>query len=276
MRNEFRTDLALEAHGQLCGTATRLPGIETERELLRGLPVDLVAVTDERAAKLIGKRIGHYYTLSLPPRFERGSTDFRTAVHASAALLSRCLPKQTRSVLVAALGNPDITPDALGNLAASGILVTRHLRDTPDFASFASVALCRTGVLGTSGTESAAQIRLLCAELKPDAVLVIDALACSDAERLCRTLQFTDTGIAPGSGVGNDRPSLDGDTLGVPVVAVGYPTVMDALSSGSGDALFVTPRSIDSLVRSAARVIAYAVNVTLHGIDVEDVDALIG
>ena len=280
MVNSIRTDLASEAHGHWRASAGRLsslPGVEAEEERLFGLPVSFVGIRDPEGAAILGKRIGRYYTLTLPRRFERGSPDFTAAVRASAELLSRCLPDHPRSVLVAALGNPDITPDALGSLAASGILVTRHLRGEADFASFASVALCRTGVLGTSGIESAAHIRLLCDELRPDAVIVIDALACSDTERLCRTLQFTDAGIAPGSGIGNDRQALNSELLGVPVAAVGYPTVIDAPDHMDGaGALFLTPRGIDSLVRSAARVIGYAVNVSLHGIGIGDVDALLG
>ena len=275
-----RTDLAAEAHGHWRATAgglSSLSGVSAHEEELYGLTGSLVEIREAQAASLLHKSVGRYYTLTLPAHFDRGSPDFTSAVRAAAALLSRCLPEGTRSVLVAALGNPDITPDALGSLAASSILVTRHLRGVEDFSGFASVALCRTGVLGTSGIESAAHIRLLCDELKPDAVLVIDALACSDSERLCRTLQFTDAGISPGSGVGNDRQQLDRAVLGVPVVAIGYPTVMDAaLLSGDSPALFVTPRSIDSLVRGAARIIGYAVNVALHGIAIEDVDALLG
>ena len=279
MQYNVRTDMAAEAHGHWrasAGELSELRGVRVEEEQLCALPVSTVAITDERGAALLNKRIGRYYTLTLPKHFDRGSADFSAAVHASAALLSRCLPDHPRSVLVAALGNPDITPDALGSLAASSILVTRHLDGDAAFSSFASVSLCRTGVLGTSGIESSAHVRLLCDALHPDAVIVIDALACSESERLCRTMQFTDAGISPGSGVGNDRQALDRKLLGVPVVAVGFPTVMDAADHGGEEALFVTPRSIDSLVRHAARIIGYAVNLALHGIGIEDVDALLG
>ena len=185
------------------------------------------------------------------------------------------------TVLAAALGNPDITPDALGPLAAESILVTRHLKEQQpeDFAAFCSLALCRPGVLGTSGMESALQVKTLCAALQPDLVLVIDALAGAEADHLCRTLQITDSGIAPGSGVGNNRPAFSRESLGIPVVAVGMPTVVDAgLFGGENLAgMFVTPRSIDSLVRAAGRVIGYAVDLALHrGLTVEDVDALLG
>ena len=128
--------------------------------------------------------------------------------------------------------------------------------------------------------ESAAQVRMLCRELCPDCVIAIDALAGAEFSRLCRTVQICDAGIAPGSGVGNDREALDRDALGVPVVAVGVPTVMDA-SLLSRDpamaAMFVTPRSIDSDVRAAARLIAYGIDLALHReLSVADIDMLVG
>ena len=181
---------------------------------------------------------------------------------------------------MAALGNPDITPDALGSLAASNIIVTRHLKQQipADFAAFSSLALSRPGVLGTSGIESAQQIKLLCSRLSPDLVIVIDALAGADLDRLCRCVQVSSAGISPGSGVGNDRQSLSAETLGVPVVAIGIPTVIDAGVFGeeSLSGLFVTPRSIDTLVRSGARVIAYGINLAVHqGLGIGDIDMLV-
>ena len=183
-------------------------------------------------------------------------------------------------MLVAALGNPDITPDALGSLAAGSILVTRHLKKSgsPGFEGFFSLALCRPGVLGTSGIETASQVSVLCRELAPSFVIAIDALAGTEADRLGRAVQVSDAGISPGSGVGNDRQELSKNSLGVPVVSIGVPTVIDAGLFG-GDALsgmFVTPRSIDSLVRSGARVIGYAVNMAVHHLSIADIDALVG
>ena len=203
---------------------------------------------------------------------------FADCVHAAAELLSRCAETRPQSALVAALGNPDITPDALGSLTAGYTLVTRHMKEKlpRDFAAFSSLALCRTGVLGTSGIESAAHIRLLADSLHPELVIVVDALAGAESERLCRTVQFTNTGISPGSGVGNDRDELSEKSLGVPVVAVGMPTVIDAGRLGSGmGGMFVTPRNIDAVVRAAAKIIGYAINVAVHDICVEDIDMLL-
>ena len=279
-----RTDLASEAHALRCADAAAVqPGINAGLETLHGLQVTAVEITDEGGAQLLGKPVGRYYTLELPGRFARGTELFPEAAAAIAELIARCLPdKAPESVLIAALGNPDITPDALGSLAASDILVTRHLkeRQAEDFQPFAATALCRTGVLGTTGVESALQIRMLCRELRPDCVIAVDALAGADFTRLCRTVQICDTGIAPGSGVGNDREALDSSYLGAPVIAVGVPTVMDAALLSQDPAMaamFVTPRSIDSDVRMAARLIAYGINLALHrDLSVSDIDMLVG
>ena len=281
MSDYARTDLAAEARRLISGGDPALPGVSFRQETLCGLPLETLELEAGEGARRLGKPPGHYYTLLLPEHLGRGEGDFARCVRAAAELIGRCLPERTGRVLVAALGNPDITPDALGSLAAESILVTRHLKETQpeDFAAFCSLALCRPGVLGTSGMESALQVKTLCAALQPDLVLVIDALAGAEADHLCRTLQVTDSGIAPGSGVGNNRPAFSRESLGVPVVAVGMPTVVDAgLFGGENLAgMFVTPRSIDSLVRAAGRVIGYAVDLALHrGLTVEDVDALLG
>ena len=195
-------------------------------------------------------------------------------------ILTGFLPEDMpRSALVAALGNPDVTPDAVGPLAAQSVLVSRHLVRDPLFRSLCPTALCRTGVLAMTGMESAFQIRTLCSALHPDCVVVVDALAGSDPGGLCRSVQVSDAGIAPGSGVGNDREAIDRQLLGVPVVSVGVPTVTDASSlvQGSGlDTLFVTPRYIDSSVRQLGRLLGYGINAALTpGLSVEDMELLL-
>ena len=284
MTRSARTDLAAEAQRlwQQAERAASLPeGVQLKTETLHGLPVQAVHIESEAGSRALGKPRGRYYSLALPQRSGRGSEDFAPCVLAMRELIGRCLGRQPETVLVAALGNPDITPDALGNLAAGNLLVTRHLKqqEPETFRAFASVALCRPGVLGTSGLESAAQVALLCRELRPELVVVIDALAGCEPESLCRTVQISDAGLAPGSGVGNDRPELSRASLGTAVLSVGVPTVIDAgFFGGEGLAqMFVTPRSIDSLVRDAARVIAYGLNLALHpGLTIADVDGLTG
>ena len=147
-----------------------------------------------------------------------------------------------------------------------------------------------SGVLGTTGIESSDLVRAVVQRLRPDAVIVIDALASREPRRLCRTVQLSDTGIVPGSGVGNARQAISREVLGVPVIAVGVPTVVDAatltldLAAGAGADLgsadfgeagnmIVTPRDIDKYVRDAAKLIGYGLNLALHeGLTVEDVD----
>lgn len=282
MLYQGRTDIATESFRQLEGSAGQLTekqGVIASQERLHGLELMAVDIINETGAQTLGKPVGKYFTLDLPQRFERGAEQFEAAAQAVGDLIQRCWQGHER-VLVAALGNPDITPDALGSLAASQIIVTRHLKQQApaDFAAFSSLALCRPGVLGTSGIESSQQVRLLCSHLSPDLVIVIDALAGADLDRLCRCVQISTAGISPGSGVGNDRQELSLQTLGVPVIAMGIPTVIDAGNFGedSLSGLFVTPRSIDAQVRSGARVIAYGINLAVHsGLGIGDIDLLV-
>ena len=276
-----RTDMASEAHRDY-KKGKALPGVSAKEETLNGFPLYSVEIINEDGAQALRKPVGKYDTLEPERFFERGSDSFAPAAHAVAQLIKNCFDGLTpSSVLVAALGNPDITPDALGPLTASHLIVTRHLKHSGDpiFSSFHSLALCRTGVLGTSGIESALHIKTLCALLKPELVIAVDALAGSDPDRLCRTIQVNSAGVAPGSGVGNDREELSLDYLGVPVVGIGVPTVIDSelFGSGSNTHMFVTPRNIDSLVRSAARLIGYGIDLAVHdGLSIGDIDMLIG
>lgn len=278
-----RTDLASESFRQLgedSGRLTQLPGVKARKESLNALDVMSVEILDQTGARALGKPIGKYFTLDAPKQFRRGAEQFPDLVEALSELIVRCAG-DFDSVLVAALGNPDITPDALGSLSAGHILVTRHLKEagTPGFEGFSSLALSRPGVLGCSGIESAVQIKLLCSQIKPGLVIVIDALAGADLDRLCRCIQVSSSGISPGSGVGNDRQELSRETLGTPVVSIGMPTVMDAgLLAGEGMAgLFVTPRNIDSLVRAGAAAIGYGINMAVHrGLSIGDMDMLLG
>jgi spore protease len=278
-----RTDLAEEAHRQhrsQSGNPAALSGVRVEKEQLFGLPVTTVEIGSKEGERALGKARGRYYHLRLPAVFPSRGEAFEDAVRALAALIRRCLPSPApRSALVAALGNPDVTPDALGPLCAESVLVTRHLQKDPMFQRFTPVSLCRTGVLGTSGMESAFQIQTLSRALQPDCVLAVDALAGLDPEELCRCVQVCDAGIAPGSGVGNNREMLSRETLGIPVLALGVPTVIDAASLSEGDglsSLFVTPRWIDSAVRQYARLLGYAINAALQpGLAVADMDLLL-
>ena len=271
-----RTDLAAEANALFQKSAadtSALPGVSARDEILSGFPVTTVEILDDAGAEALCKPKGKYLSLELDNLLHRRENAFENAALALSELLKRFSLPPEGDIVCACLGNPDITPDAVGPIAAQNVVVTRHLkRSLPqDFAAFRSVAVVRPGVLGTCGIESAEAVRAFCAVVSPALVVVVDALAAADFARLGRTVQLTDTGIAPGSGVGNDRAALNAGTLGVPVLAVGVPTVVDA-----GEGLFVTPRTVDDLVRRTGKLIGYAVNLALHnGITCGDVDLLL-
>ena len=275
-----RTDMASELRRRLCDGAsvTELPGVRAREENLEGFPVTTVEILDGSGEALLSKPKGVYITMELPSRL----TDrFSPAAELLAQLIRRCAGVLPGRVFFAALGNPNITPDAIGSLTAEHLLVTRHLKQQSagDFSAFRSTVLCRPGVLGTSGMESAGQIRALCDCVRPELVIAIGALAGADLQMLCRSVQICNTGIAPGSGVGNSREALNEESLGVPTLAIGVPTVVDASAFSEDPALrgmFVTPRAIDSQVRACAKLIGYGLNLALHeGITVEEIGELL-
>lgn len=196
-----------------------------------------------------------------------------------AAELGRLLQgMEGETVLVAGLGNRGMTADAVGPLALESLLVTRHMiRALPrQFRGFTPVAALAPGVLAQTGMEAAELLRAAADAAGAGAVVAIDALAARSRDRLCATVQLGDTGLIPGSGVGNRRNALDRETLGVPVVAVGVPTVI-AAAPGGGEELFLTPRDIDEKVRELGRVIGYGVTLALQpGLSVEDITGLLG
>ena len=267
-----RTDLAAEELPQNGGELT---GVKSRRYERDGFAVTDVEVLDEAGSSALCKPIGRYLTVDLDSFFRREEDSFPRAVELLAACMGQLLPLGPEDgVLVAGLGNSAITPDAVGPETAAVTLATRHLKEQmpEDFAMFRPVSVFQTGVLGTTGMESAELLRAVAGSVRPAAIVVVDALAARSSERLCRTVQLTDTGIIPGSGVGNDRAELSAQNLGVPVLAVGVPTVVDA-----GGGLIVTPRDIDKYVKDAGRLIAYALNMDFHqGLSISDIDMFVG
>lgn len=278
-----RTDLASEAHRLLQNgrkDLSPLPGVEAREETREGFSAFWVRVLDQRGAQTLGKSVGTYCTLEAERLYPRGDPRFAPLAEVLASLIQEMLGGAGTSTLVACLGNAEITPDALGPQAARCVFPTRHLKrqGLAPFEGCAEVSVCAPGVLAATGVESARQIAALCREIRPDRVVVVDALAGAEPGRLCRTVQLADSGIAPGSGVGNDRAPLSRETLGVPVLAVGIPTVVDAACFGEEklQGWFLTPRSIDEAVRCGARLIGYALDLALHpGLSLEDIAALL-
>ena len=276
-----RTDLAVEAHRVRAG-AGRLEGVEVRETDRSGFHVTTVEVRSPAASKELCKPIGVYHTVTLDPVLRREETAFSSAAELISGLVGELLPKNGDfSALVVGLGNRAITPDAVGPHTMESVLATRHLRAQPNdlFPELRPVCVLAPGVLGTTGIEAARMGQAVVADLCPDVVIAVDALACSEPERLCRTIQITDTGITPGSGVGNDREALKRESLGVPVIAVGVPTVMDIRTVSDSKALeglFVTPRDIDTTVSDFSKLAGYAINLALQPeLSIADLDLLL-
>lgn len=279
-RSNIRTDLASEVVQRPENAS--LAGLELNEEHICGCRVTAVKINGGEASKVLCKPIGNYLTLELDEYIRRRENSFSDAANALSQLMRRFAEIQNaQSFLVACLGNRAITPDAVGPEVSDSLIVTRHLKQSlpQEFAALSSVAVLRTGVLGTTGIESAQSLKALCGLVQPDCVIAVDALASGELDRLCRNVQICDSGIAPGSGVGNDRAELNRESLGIPVIAVGVPTVIDAAAfcaDESASGLFVTPRNIDELVRSVSKLVAYGLNLALHpGLSIADVDMLV-
>ena len=280
-KNFVRTDLAEEAHSLRLRDGSTVEGVTLEKAFFHTLPATRLEVLNDKGAEIIGKSTGVYYTLEIDGYLNRREASFECTANAVSDILRKLLPGNAKKFLIACLGNRHITPDALGACVADGLIVTRHLKSSmpEQFAAFSDVAVLRTGVLGTTGVESAEAVKSICSTVEPDCVIAVDALACGELDRLCRNIQICDSGISPGSGVGNNRRALDRATLGVPVIAMGIPTVIDAAAFTEDEAakgLFVTPRNIDELVRSSSKALAYGIDLALHrDLSVADVDMLV-
>lgn len=282
------TDLALEARGSKPVEGVKLPcGIERT----------VVRITTQQAQQELGRPMGTYVTLSCPQSLTI-SLDTRKALSLELArTISDMLPKKAQTVLVTGLGNRSVTPDALGPRTVEHVLVTRHMDGClPEDVSerMKSVCALAPGVLGVTGIETAEVLRGMTGHVRPDAVIAVDALAARSSQRICSTIQIADTGIAPGSGVGNHQKALTRETLGAPVIAVGVPMVVyastiasdalgDLIRSGGSEAdeeklsacvervvsehlgdLIVTPREVDALVERMAGILAEGINMALH------------
>lgn len=279
---DFRTDLALERREMI---KKELDGIKVKESANDECKTTVIDITTEDAAEKLGKGIGKYITLEMNAFSDEAAvSDGR--LNALVSSIKQLLPKSEGTVLVAGVGNLDMTSDALGPMTASRIFATRHineeLRKTAGFSQkLRPVAAVSTGVLGQTGIESSEYIKSICEAVKPDCVITVDALAAGSVSRLGTTVQMSDTGIAPGSGIGNTRKRIDEDFIGVPVIAIGIPTVVDAISLASelsgikaddfnnqgletGARLIVAPKDIDLMVKNASYLLALSINCALQ------------
>ena len=223
----MRTDLAVETAGSLTFDAEgKYEGI---RKIERGSAFDIteIIVEDDESGRKIGKKKGRYLTLEAP-RLSHISDRYRDMVSELCEEL-RSFVGNREKILVAGLGNDDITPDALGPCTASGVMATRHIRgqNTGDsfLDSLKDVSVLLTGVMGTTGIETAEIVKAVYEKTSPELIIIIDALVCSSPERLGTTIQICDTGISPGSGVENKRMEISEQTLGVPVIVTVSPAL---------------------------------------------------
>ena len=294
--NNTRTDLASEAREvwqEREGDVGELSGVRAEDTETEGFRVSRVKILNEDGSKKLHKPIGSYTTVELQGISRRDTESFPRAIRAVSKELSKLLPDGDGCYLVAGLGNRRITPDAIGSSSLSHIMVTRHLVDTlPEFfGKLNPVSAVAPGVLGMTGVESSEIIRGVAESVSPKCIIVIDALASMRLERLCKTVQITDTGIVPGSGVGNARGAITKETMGFPVIAMGVPTVVniatiiESFADASGldiprdalddysERLLVTPKDIDVHIADMGRILGYAINsVTQKGITIEEMD----
>ena len=272
----IRTDLAVEAHElsrREAKNATEIDGVISDVRTEDGITITNIEITNENGSKALGKAIGNYITIESPNLkysidiYERVCTLISEEIRKMADIKSDSL------TLVVGLGNRDITPDALGTEVVSRLLVTHHIKQNmKDFFddNISGVCALIPGVLGTTGIETAEIIKAVSEKVKPNLIIAVDAMAAADIRRFSTTVQISDTGIQPGSGVGNNRECLNEETIGAKVIAIGVPTVIDAATISKVEIpkelapLMVTTKDIDLVIERTAKTVANGINLALH------------
>lgn len=300
MNKEIRTDLAIELRENVT-ESRELEGVLV-RTLInedKSIRTTIIDVTDETGAANLGKAVGRYITIECD-RLKEYEESIHEPLRDEIACRLRALIGDMRSILVVGLGNRQVTPDSVGPLVVDNLYITRHL-DTGAKGDIELSAIC-PGVMAQTGIETVDIVRGICDKIDADAVIAVDALAARSSRRLNTTIQITDTGISPGSGVGNNRKKLNEDNLGRRVIAVGIPTVisvpsiiddsLDEVAEAFNETygrrimkefserqryqlacnlidedmadMFVTPKNIDELVKRISYTISEAVNSLLR------------
>ena len=310
----IRTDLALESQERLKNDRGTVRGVRFFAEPGEdGVVVSTVVIETENAAKAMGRPRGTYVTIEAPEMIEEDEGYHRNISVRLAEILRKMLPGRTEqdlnkglevSALVVGLGNREVTPDALGPRVVDNLFITRHIMNEFGKYAFVDEDVSRVsgivpGVMAQTGMECVEILRGVVKETKPDFVITVDALAARNVRRLGRTIQLTDTGITPGSGIGNHRNALNTESVGVPVISLGVPTVVDAativadamsalitelslsdlrqldererqelareLLSPQLNGLFVTPKNIDDSIKQLSFLISEGLNIALLG-----------
>lgn len=304
----IRTDLALEARESISEANTELRGVKVEEYYkdAEDIRVTKVIIETKNGERAMGKPMGTYVTMEAPALIEPDEDYHREISECMAEELLHMLPDsgEELSVLVVGLGNREVTADAVGPQVVDNLFVTRHVileygKAAYNCSKMNMVSSIEPGVMAKTGMETAEIVKGVVTQTKPDLLIVVDALAARSTKRLNRTIQITNTGIQPGSGVGNHRNALTKESLGVPVIAVGIPTVVDAATI-VGDALeklladdeefdtikylgqhriafaelnnmYMTGKDIDAVVKRVSYTISEGINIamekSMEGID---------
>ena len=302
MRYEKRTDLAIEIKESFPKDHVEIPGVSLEEnyDKLKKIKVTSVRIMNHIGARQMKKPIGTYTTIDFEERFIFEQKDYMDAVGKRlqkelAAILPHKIKKDA-TILVTGLGNRFATPDALGPYVLEQIEVNRHLSvQYVGMELQKGMKICGMipGVLGQTGMESSEILKGVIENVHPDCMLVVDSLATRSIKRLCTTIQLTDTGISPGAGIGNNRSEINQNTMNIPVIAIGVPTVVEAgtivydtleaalqkegysskeialffdrIHDKMGDSFFVTPKDIDEKIKTVGDMIANSINACLAG-----------
>lgn len=297
---QVRTDLALEARESISEADGSLHGVKVEENYDEetDIRVTRVEITTKNGARAMGKPMGTYVTIEAPGMLEPDEGVHREVSDVLAEQLAKIIPGagQEQEILVVGLGNRDVTADALGPHVVDNLCITRHIVREYGKAAYNrdrmnQVSSMEPGVMGKTGMEAAEIIKGVVEQTGPDVIVAIDALAARTTKRLNRTIQITDTGIHPGSGVGNHRNALTKESMGVPVIAIGVPTVVDAativmdafekLLDGTGEAvkreyleecrnalaelhnMYVASKDIDAVIKRVSYTVSEGINMAL-------------
>lgn len=266
----LRTDLTIESVSMLEDTNGIVQNVRGKY-----FNITEVLISNEESGKQIGRKIGKYITLESKD-ISTPTDDFEKMAQELSEELKALIPEG--AVLIAGLGNNDVTPDTLGVVSSRNILATRHFKEEiPEdkfLSSLREVSIISAGVLAQTGIESSEIVKSLVDKIHPHSVIVIDAFACSDISRLGTTIQISDSGIHPGSGVNNSRKEISKDVMGIPVIAIGVPTVVDMHTiaenltgtppKADSPNLMVTPRNIDTIIEHSSRLLSEAISMALH------------
>ena len=310
----IRTDLALEAH-EICHDEAKekakIDGVKADIKKVGSITVTTISITNKNGENALGKPMGRYITIE-SPEIKYSVEEYKKTCECIAENLREIIGDVgEETVLVAGLGNDEITPDALGPAVISKLIVTRHMKMHMQEVfgeDFSGVCAIAPGVLGTTGIETASVIKGVSGQVDAGVIIAVDALAARSADRISTTIQISDTGIQPGAGVGNRREGLDRESLGVRVIAIGVPTVVDAATiakdsldeaflniskdklsdeekeeiiknaiSSNVKKLVVTPKDIDLVIERAAKTVANGINLALHkNLTLDDIESFVG